>query len=120
MYKRYNTCFAVILSVLVLLSLALLCFSRYNVEGINLNKHTCYFDKSHGESTTTCKTLGETSYPCIYSYDEIYNCKKRFVEKDTEYAPCSYEFTETLNENGKTVNVFTCKWCGAKKFSVTE
>ncbi len=72
-------------------------------------KHECIFEH-YGSSTSTCCTLGTTTYECYFK--EYYGCKEKQVVQDTEYADCSYDLTIVSDKIDITVCKSICRNCG--------
>ena len=74
-----------------------------------------------GYSTTTCQTLGETTYWCVYRNDSYHNCQKKLVLKDTTLADCKYSIIETISEKlSESTYRYECVVCKGKKVETVK
>ncbi len=86
-------------------------FGEYNVT-VN---HECEYSEEGIYVAGTCSTYGYTEYFCVETWCD--SSKKIY---DTEYAQCSLYLSETyVNEDGDTVSVYICIWCGAEYTMIT-
>lgn len=77
--------------------------------------HKCVFS-SYGTSTSTCQSIGETTYKCIYSTDKDIKCKKTKIVKDASCVPCKYVVKSTVYEKiNQSKYISACTYCNKEK-----
>lgn len=82
--------------------------------------HKCVFS-TYGTSTSTCQSIGETTYKCIYANDSDIKCNKAKVVKDTACAPCVYKVKSTVYDKiNQSKYISACAYCHKEKEEIVN